>query len=102
MSGSRQFRSRLTYPNPFSPSGIDFELPDGAHVTLRILDALGREIALLIEGVFYSAGTHHVDFEPAFWSRASGDAQKMFYYRLSIEMDGRSYVDTKQIVVSRQ
>jgi beta-xylosidase len=39
------------YPNPFNPgTAIRFDLPAASFVTLRVYDALGREVATLIEG----------------------------------------------------
>ena len=97
----RQFTSRLAYPNPFSPSGIDFDLPAEARVTLKIFDAGGREVANLIDGNSFGAGTHHVDLDPSQWSRGTAEMKESFFYRLSIEYDGKSYVDTKQIVFAK-
>ena len=99
---ARQFRSRLAYPNPFSPSGIEFDLPETARVSLKILDAAGREVMSLIEGASYNPGTHRVDFEPSLWNHSHGELQKIFYYQLSIQIDGKNYIDTKQILLSKQ
>jgi hypothetical protein len=97
----RQFSSRLAYPNPFSPSGIDFDLPAEARVTLKIFDAGGREVASLIEGESFGSGTHHVDLDPADWNHSPHEPKQAFYYRLSIEVDGKNYFDTKQIVFTK-
>jgi hypothetical protein len=50
------------YPNPFNPSTtIRYALPGSAQVTLKVFDVLGREVALLADGV-RTAGQHEVQF----------------------------------------
>jgi hypothetical protein len=50
------------YPNPFNPSTtIRYALPGSAQVTLKVFDVLGREVALLADGV-RTAGQHEVRF----------------------------------------
>ena len=56
-----QLTSRLTYPNPFSPSGIAFDLPEKARVTLKIFDEAGKEVRTLIENQSLDPGTRVVD-----------------------------------------
>ena len=52
-------------PNPFNPSTeITFFLPEEAEIDLRIHDPLGREIAVLANGI-HGAGMHHVTFNGA-------------------------------------
>jgi hypothetical protein len=52
-----------SYPNPFNPSAtISFELPVTQHVKITVYDILGREIAILMNGVA-PAGTNEVQFE---------------------------------------
>ncbi len=51
------------YPNPLNPSTtITFYLPSEGHVTLRVFDASGREVARLLDAVT-SAGEHVVDWD---------------------------------------
>ncbi|MDZ7267556.1 MAG: T9SS type A sorting domain-containing protein [candidate division KSB1 bacterium] len=52
------------YPNPFNPSTvISFQLPVGSHVTLKVFDVNGREVATLVDGEM-AAGNHTVTFAP--------------------------------------
>jgi hypothetical protein len=95
-----QLTSRLTYPNPFSPSGIDFEVPDRARVTLKIFDKAGREVRTLIDNVSFDPGTHHVELGPESWDHSVGEEQEIYFYRLSAEYGGKSYVDTRKIILT--
>jgi len=46
------------FPNPFNPSTtIFFDVPHSAHVTIRIFDVLGREVALLVDDAL-APGVH--------------------------------------------
>jgi hypothetical protein len=49
-------------PNPFNLSTtIRFLLPQRSHVTLKVFDVLGREVATLVDGEL-NAGEHTVNF----------------------------------------
>ncbi|HMB90796.1 MAG TPA: T9SS type A sorting domain-containing protein, partial [Rhodothermales bacterium] len=64
------------YPNPFNPTTtIAFALPQTAPVRLAVYDVLGREVAVLVDGV-QPAGTHQVQIDARRWS--SG----MYFYTL--------------------
>ncbi|MEM9664260.1 MAG: T9SS type A sorting domain-containing protein [Bacteroidota bacterium] len=68
---------RAAYPNPFNPSTtLSFDLPASAPVRLAVYDLLGREVAVLVDGV-RAAGTHTVTVDAAAWT--SG----LYLYRLS-------------------
>ncbi|MDX1741407.1 MAG: T9SS type A sorting domain-containing protein, partial [Rhodothermales bacterium] len=52
------FRLIGNFPNPFNPStAIRYELPEPMRVTLTVHDAIGREVARLVEGPMPS-GSH--------------------------------------------
>jgi hypothetical protein len=56
------------YPNPFNPTTtISFALPQSAPVRLAVYDVLGREIAVLVDGM-QAAGTHQVQVDGRSWS----------------------------------
>ena len=64
------------YPNPFSGSTtIGYEVPEHGRVRLAVYDVLGREVAVLLDGV-RAAGVHEARFEAA--HHASG----LYLYRL--------------------
>jgi hypothetical protein len=64
------------YPNPFNPATqIRFSLPTSGHATLRVFNAVGREVAVLLNEKT-AAGTHAIDFD----GRQFGSGT--FYYQL--------------------
>ncbi|MFT5141854.1 MAG: putative repeat protein (TIGR01451 family) [Rhodothermales bacterium] len=53
------------YPNPFNPqTTVRFETPESGRVRLSVHDVLGREIAVLVDGVI-GAGSHDATFDAA-------------------------------------
>ncbi|MEM1093742.1 MAG: T9SS type A sorting domain-containing protein [Bacteroidota bacterium] len=71
-----QIRLEGNYPNPFNPSTVlRFTLPAAQQVRLAVYDALGREVAVLRDGVL-TAGTHEATFE------AAGLPSGLYLYRL--------------------
>ena len=78
------------YPNPFNPvTAISFALPKDSKVTLRIHDALGKEVATLINNEIRNAGTYKVDFV------ANDFASGIYYFKLETE----SFVDSKRMIL---
>ncbi|MGE5456993.1 MAG: T9SS type A sorting domain-containing protein, partial [Methanococcaceae archaeon] len=72
----KTFSLSQNYPNPFNPSTqISFHLPEGAKVTIRVYDLLGKEAAVLMDE-YRSAGTHTVQFN------ASNLPSGMYIYQL--------------------
>jgi len=58
-----EFTLHQNYPNPFNPSTtIRYGVPEEAHVTIKVLNLLGEEVATLVNGV-KTSGTHNVTFE---------------------------------------
>jgi len=86
-----QFSLDQNYPNPFNPTTtIAFSIPQAGDVTLKIFDALGREVATLVNGV-RSAGEFNVVFN------ASSLSSGIYFYRLQ----AGNYVDTKKLVLMK-
>ncbi len=64
------------YPNPFNPqTTIGFSIERTQHVSLRVFDALGREVAVLVDGDL-AAGSHSASFS------AHGLPSGTYLYRL--------------------
>ncbi len=80
--GSDELPSSMTldqnYPNPFNPStNIQFDIDTSQQVRLSVFDMMGREVAMLVDGVM-PAGEHSVQFEA---DNLPGGA---YLYRLSL------------------
>ncbi len=79
------------YPNPFNPvTRIRFSVGARGPVTLAVYDLLGREVAVLAEGMM-DAGSYSVPFD------ASRFASGLYLYRLR----SGAYVSTKKMVLVR-
>ncbi|MCS7210277.1 MAG: T9SS type A sorting domain-containing protein [Chloroherpetonaceae bacterium] len=86
---AKSFRLMQNYPNPFNPSTtIQYQLPIAANVVLKVYDALGREVATLVNER-KPAGLHQVEFRPV--NLASGT----YFYRLQ----AGSYSETKKMML---
>ena len=65
------------YPNPFNPTTqIEYGLPRSASVLITIYDVLGREVAVLTDGL-QEAGVHRITFD------ATGIGTGVYYYRMN-------------------
>jgi hypothetical protein len=77
------------FPNPFNPTTmIGYQLPAASHVTLKVYDILGREVATLVDQK-QNPGKYGVKFDGSHLS--SG----VYLYRLS----AGSYTATKKLVL---
>jgi type IX secretion system substrate protein len=57
------FALHQNYPNPFNPlTKIEYDLPVGSHVELRIYDLLGEEVRLIVDEI-QEAGFRSVSFD---------------------------------------
>ncbi|MBU0508106.1 T9SS type A sorting domain-containing protein [bacterium] len=78
------------YPNPFNPeTRIRFSLPEGGFTSLKVYDAIGREVATLANG-HYSAGQHAVVF------RANDLPTGLYFYKLTA---GGSSITKKMVLM---
>ncbi len=83
------FSLEQNYPNPFNPSTVSrFSLKTEATTTLKIYDAVGKEIATLVNENL-GAGSYTVNFS------ATQLASGVYFYRIN----AGSFSETKQMVL---
>ena len=90
-----RFSLDQNYPNPFNPSTtIRFGIPSGVSTpeatTLKVFDALGREVATLVNEKL-APGTYTAKFE------TGGLASGVYFYRLN----AGKFVETKKMLMVR-
>ena len=79
------------YPNPFNPmTTITFALPSKSFVSLKVFDALGRDVATLVSEEL-PAGTYSQQ-----WN-APGFPSGVYFYRLQAS----STIETKKLILLR-
>lgn len=77
------------YPNPFNPSTvIAFGLPKDSYLTLKVYNALGQEVAVLVNS-YVPAGRHQVQFD------ASGLPSGLYFYRVN----AGEFVETRRMML---
>ena len=85
----KDFTLSQNYPNPFNPSTtISFSLPSKSYVSLKVFDALGREVSTLVSQEL-TAGNYSQQWNPV--SLPSG----MYFYRLQ----AGNYSETRKLVL---
>ena len=83
--------STSSYPNPFNPTTtISYTIPKDGRVEIKVYDALGREVATLVNEV-KPAGKYNVVFNAA--NLASG----VYFYRLTVN----DLAVTKKIILMK-
>ncbi|MFA3781815.1 family 10 glycosylhydrolase [Melioribacteraceae bacterium 4301-Me] len=72
-----EFSLQQNYPNPFNPTTIiSYHLPVSSHVTLKVFDLLGREVAVLVNEE-KTPGNYEVKFD------GSNFASGIYFYRIN-------------------
>ncbi len=88
-NGPALFRLYQNYPNPFNPSTtISYLLPIQSHVTLKVFDVLGREVATLVNEERHP-GAHTVRWD------ANGIASGVYFFRLQ----AGSFADVRNVLL---
>jgi hypothetical protein len=84
-----EYKLSQNYPNPFNPvTRINFQLPYDSHVTLKIYDVVGSEVATLVNEIKV-AGNYNFDFN------ASSLASGVYYYKLQ----AGDFVQNKKMIL---
>jgi hypothetical protein len=84
-----EYQLYQNYPNPFNPSTlISYQIPVSGNVTLKIYDALGKEISTLVDEN-KPAGNYVFDFD------ASILPSGIYFYRIQ----AGSFDDTKKMIL---
>ena len=87
------FKLAQNYPNPFNPSTvINYQLPVSGHVSLKVYDMLGREVATLVDE-FQQAGNHNSQFSISNSQLSSG----IYFYTIR----AGNFVETKKMVLMK-
>jgi hypothetical protein len=85
------FKLYNNYPNPFNPSTIiKYSIPESNFTTLKIYDAIGNEVAVLVDEV-KSAGTYQVDFN------ASALSSGIYFYTIK----AGSFNQTNKMILTK-
>jgi hypothetical protein len=85
------FELSQNYPNPFNPSTrIQYQVSSNAQVLLQVYDALGNQVATLVNE-WKEAGNHSVNFD------ASGLSSGIYYYKLT----AGNFTSTKKMTLLR-
>ena len=84
-----EYKLQQNYPNPFNPiTVICYKLPISSLVTIKIYDALGREVQTLVNEL-QNAGDHSIIFS------AGNLSSGVYFYRLQ----AGTYHDTKKFLL---
>ncbi|MBM4176679.1 MAG: T9SS type A sorting domain-containing protein [Ignavibacteria bacterium] len=87
-SNPEKFELFQNYPNPFNPvTNIKFQISYTSHVTLKVFDILGREVAKIVNEI-KEAGTYNYQFSIMPSGRQVLNSQLpsgIYFYQLSVD-----------------
>ncbi len=85
----KSFDLSQNYPNPFNPvTSITWQTPVSSHVTLKVYNLLGKEVAVLVNGE-KPAGTYQTEFD------ASSLPSGTYFYTIQ----AGNFVQTKKMIL---
>ncbi|MFA5803964.1 MAG: carbohydrate binding domain-containing protein [Melioribacteraceae bacterium] len=86
-----EFKLEQNYPNPFNPGTvISYQLAASGHVSLKIYDILGREVATLVDEIKHP-GVYHSTFSTLHSALTTG----VYFYILKTN----NYLSTKKMMI---
>lgn len=86
------FSLEQNYPNPFNPTTkIQYNLPQQAHVSLKVFDITGREVVTLVDNNM-SAGSHTIEWD------ASNLSSGVYLYRIT----AGNFMYTRKLTLIKQ
>lgn len=87
-----EYKLEQNYPNPFNPTTvIKFSLPKNESVSLKIFDALGREVETIVND-YLKAGVYSYN-----WN-ASKFSSGVYFYKLTA---GNDFIETKKMILEK-
>ena len=85
-----EFSLDQNYPNPFNPTTtINFSIPSASDVTLKVYDALGKEVNTLVNE-YKTPGNYSADF-----TATSNLSSGIYYYTLT----AGNFIETKKLML---
>jgi hypothetical protein len=85
----KNFSISQNYPNPFNPkTKIEYQIPSDNHVTLKVYDLAGREVAVLVDEI-KQAGYYSVEFD------GTNLATGIYFYRINTP----GFTDVKKLAL---
>jgi hypothetical protein len=86
------------FPNPFNPSTtVRFSLPEAAHVTVKVFNVIGQEVATLVDGR-REIGTHET-----VWNGKSTSGAEVgtgvYFYKMEARTSQATYSTLKKMVL---
>ncbi len=92
----KEFALSQNFPNPFNPSTtINFALPVGATVEVKVFDVLGQEVATLVNGVL-EAGNH-----TAIWNASNATSGLYIYKIKAVGDNGKEFVKSHKMMLMK-
>jgi hypothetical protein len=94
ISGIKDFKLEQNHPNPFNPvTTIKYELFKETHVTLKVYDLIGREIATLVDEM-QPKGEYTIDFDASKYSNLTSG---IYFYKLTTE----KFTDVRKMILTK-